>query len=157
MNKWNLFKKLIFILFWPFVTSKNERQIAVRELSQPFACVRHRSRAFATVRSGSQPFAVVRSRSPPFAAVRHRSQWFAAVRSGSPPFAVSLKLNILYSFNKIRETKNIKSLFFIFKINNFELKKIFFKMKNLKKGNCLISWSSTSNTDYFKSFPFNRV
>ena len=22
-------------------------------------------------------------------------------------------------------------------------------MKNLKKGNCLISWSSTSNTDYF--------
>ena len=51
--------------------------------------------------------------------------------------------------NKIREIKNIKSLFFIFKINNFELKKFFFKMKNLKKGNCLISWSSTSNTDYF--------
>ena len=131
--------ELINILFWPFVTSKNERQIAVRELSQPFASVRHRSRAFATVRERSPPFAVVRSRSPPFAAVRHRSQWFAAVRSGSPPFAVSLKLNILYSFNKIRETKNIKSLFFIFKINNFELKKIFFKMKNLKKGNCLIS------------------
>ena len=42
------------ILFWPFVTSKNERQIAVRE------------------------------RSPSFAVVRRRSQWFAAVRSGSP-------------------------------------------------------------------------
>jgi hypothetical protein len=25
------------ILFWPFVTSKNERQIAVRERSPPFA------------------------------------------------------------------------------------------------------------------------
>ena len=107
-----------FILFWPFVTSKNERQIAVRELSQPFASVRHRSR----------PFATVRSRSPPFATVRHCSQSFAAVRSGSPPFAVSLKLNIRYSFNEIRETKNIKSLFFIFKIKNFELKKIVFKI-----------------------------
>jgi predicted DNA-binding protein (MmcQ/YjbR family) len=121
--------KYMFVLFWPFVTSKNERQIAVRELSQPFASVRHRSQWFAVVRSGS----------PPFAAVRHRSQWFAAVRSGSPPFAVSLKLNIRYSFNKIRETKNIKSLFLILKINNFELKKIVFKMKNFKKGNCLIS------------------
>jgi hypothetical protein len=34
---------VIKILFWPFVTSKNERQIAVHELSQPFASVRHRS------------------------------------------------------------------------------------------------------------------
>jgi len=112
-------KSFYLVLFWPFVTSKNERQIAVRELSQPFASVRHRSQPFATVRS--------------------RSQWFASVRSGSPPFAVSLKLNIRYSFNKIRETKNIKSLFLILKINNFELKKIVFKMKNFKKGNCLIS------------------
>ncbi len=119
----------LYILFWPFVTSKNERQIAVRELSQPFASVRHRSQWFAAVRS--------------------RSQSFAAVRSGSPPFAVSLKLNIRYSFNEIRETKNIKSLFLILKINNFELKKIVFKMKNFKKGNCLISWSSISNTDYY--------
>jgi hypothetical protein len=44
----------IQLLFWPFVTSKNERQIAVRKLSQSFAAVRSRS----------QPFAVVRSRSP---------------------------------------------------------------------------------------------
>jgi hypothetical protein len=92
-----------------------------------------------TANSRSRAFAAVRERSPPFAVVRSGSQPFAAVRSGSPPFAVSLKLNIRYSFNKIRETKNIKSLFFIFKINNFELKKIVFKMKNLKKGNCLIS------------------
>ena len=110
-----------------------------------------------TANSRSRAFAAVRERSPPFAAVRRRSQWFAVVRSGSPPFAVSLKLNIRYSFNKIRETKNIKSLFLILKINNFELKKIVFKMKNFKKGNCLISWSSTSNTDYFKSFQTHSI
>ena len=40
------------LLFWPFVTTQNERQIAVRELSQPFACVRERSPPFAAVRGG---------------------------------------------------------------------------------------------------------
>jgi hypothetical protein len=30
-------------------------------------------------------------------------------------------------------------------------------MKNFKKGNCLISWSSTSNTDYFKSFQTHSI
>jgi predicted DNA-binding protein (MmcQ/YjbR family) len=105
---------IIIILFRSFVTSKNERQIAVRELSQPIASVRHRSQWFATVRSGSPPFAVVRHRSqwfatvrsgsPPFAVVRHRSQWFATVRSGSPPFAVNLKLNKRQLLNRIRET-----------------------------------------------------
>jgi hypothetical protein len=63
-----LLKIQFTILFWPFVTSKYERQIAVRS----------RSQAFATVRSGS----------PLFAVVRHCSKWFATVRSGSQPFAV---------------------------------------------------------------------
>jgi len=42
--------KLFKVLFWPFVTTQNERQIAVRELSQPFAAVRSGSPSFATVR-----------------------------------------------------------------------------------------------------------
>ena len=116
-------KDVFFVLIFMFIIHKLNVYtiLAIRNLKKRTA--NSRSRAFAAVRSGS----------PPFASVRSRSQRFAVVRSGSPPFAVSLKLNIRYSFNEIRETKNIKSLFFIFKINNFELKKIVFKIKIYEK------------------------
>ncbi len=92
--------KTVFYLFKYFtiLAIRNYTKRTANSRSRAFAAVRMRSPPFASVRHRSQPFATVRSRSPPFAVVRHRS----------PPFAVSLKLNIRCSFNKIRETKNIK-------------------------------------------------